>query len=137
MMLHIPAAGVAVATPEGLMLLRPRVKKGRRAGLVVQPLHGKRYRQLRTWAYRGLHDYRKMLMTEPCSYCNGPSGSIDHIQAVSKGGSPWWDNQTPACKKCNGTKGNRPLLEWMVWRNKRIVKKAEALAGDPRPAEEG
>ena len=119
------------------MLLRPRVKKGRRAGLVVQPLFGNKYKQLRVLIHRGQAGYREMLLKESCSYCNGPSGSIDHIQAVSKGGSPWWDNQTPAFKKCNGTKGNRPLLEWMVWRNKRIVKRAEARAGDPGPAEEG
>lgn len=120
MMLHIPAAGVAVATPEGLMLLRPRVKKGCRRGLVVQPLYGKKYKLLRILAYGGLAGYRKMLLREPCSYCNGPSGSIDHIRAVSNGGGPFWDNQTPACQRCNGTKSNRGLLGWMVLRRKQI-----------------
>ena len=102
------------------MLLRPRVKKGRRAGLVVQPLFGNKYKQLRVLIHRGQAGYREMLLREPCSYCNGPSGSIDHIRAVSNGGGPFWDNQTPACQRCNGTKSNRGLLGWMVLRRKQI-----------------
>ena len=44
-----------------------------------------------------------------CQYCGHyPANTIDHIQPLSHGGSPYDEmNLTTACGKCNSSKGNR------------------------------
>ena len=51
-------------------------------------------------------------MKESCTYC-GSQVSIqqDHIIAKSKGGVA----TTPACKACNTSKGDKPLMTWFRW----------------------
>ena len=47
-----------------------------------------------------------------CTYC-GSSKNIeeDHVLAKSKGGV----TTIPACKNCNRSKGDKPLMEWLRW----------------------
>lgn len=47
-----------------------------------------------------------------CVYC-GSTRSIqeEHVRAFSKGGS----NTILACRKCNQSKGDKPLMEWLRW----------------------
>ena len=54
------------------------------------------------------------LLTDPCSYCGGPAGEVDHIQPRSRGGSEGWDNLTAACRACNARKHAMPLLAFLL-----------------------
>jgi 5-methylcytosine-specific restriction endonuclease McrA len=58
-----------------------------------------------------------MLMTDPCVYCGGPGGTIEHITPWANGGSLHdTSNMAPACKECNGKRGNIPLLLFLLFR---------------------
>ncbi len=51
-------------------------------------------------------------MNNNCTYC----GSIrniqdDHVIAKVKGGK----TTVPACRTCNTSKGDKPLMEWLRW----------------------
>jgi len=50
-----------------------------------------------------------------CVYCNKKCDkpTQDHIIPLSAGGSHTKENVVPACKSCNPSKGNKPLLYWM------------------------
>lgn len=54
--------------------------------------------------------YSEILRSDPCAYCGGPAGTIDHIEPVIAGGSNDWDNLTAACNNCNSQKRKSPLL---------------------------
>ena len=47
-----------------------------------------------------------------CTYC-GSSRNIqnDHVKAQSKGGV----KTVPSCAKCNQSKGNKGLMDWIRW----------------------
>ena len=50
----------------------------------------------------------RLLANKPqCTYCGQPATEADHIIPVLHGGGHNLDNLTPACKKCNSTRGNR------------------------------
>jgi 5-methylcytosine-specific restriction endonuclease McrA len=59
-------------------------------------------------------DQIRALLADPCSYCGGPGGEIDHIEA---GGSRGFDNLTAACRSCNAAKGDKSLLLFLAHRN--------------------
>lgn len=65
-------------------------------------------------------NYISVLFHDPCCYCGGPSHAIDHIDGrnpkTSKGRHEWM-NLTRACKRCNGSKGDKPLLLWLATRS--------------------
>jgi 5-methylcytosine-specific restriction endonuclease McrA len=68
----------------------------------------KTYRRLRgEWGY---------LLRDPCSYCGGTAGEVDHIIPRSKGGSEDWDNLTATCRSCNARKRTIPLLTFLLRR---------------------
>lgn len=52
-----------------------------------------------------------------CHYCgtaiSGKSAHIDHMLALSKGGSHMASNLCASCPKCNRSKAARPLAEWL------------------------
>jgi 5-methylcytosine-specific restriction endonuclease McrA len=56
-----------------------------------------------------------------CVYCNKKSDKLqqDHIVPLSKGGGHTKENVVPACPSCNSSKGNRPLLIWMLQKEQR------------------
>lgn len=60
------------------------------------------------------HEYTFVLAADPCSYCGRGAGSIDHIDPVALGGSSGWENLTAACQYCNGAKGAKPLLTFLL-----------------------
>lgn len=82
------------------------------------PLRGVRWlrRRFNTFWTQAHHDYRGMLRREPCSYCGGRGGYIDHIVPRARGGGFFWDNFTPACLKCNSYKGDTAMLMYLVRR---------------------
>lgn len=73
---------------------------------------------MRSYRQRGMDaDYCMILRKDPCSYCGlTPSGGVDHIDPVSKGGSGHWMNLTAACKPCNASKGDEELLFFLIRR---------------------
>lgn len=42
-----------------------------------------------------------------CAYCPRPATTVDHVRAVSRGGTNALDNLVPCCSWCNGSKGAR------------------------------
>lgn len=57
--------------------------------------------------------YALLLERDPCCYCGGPGGEVDHIVAVKHGGDGDWPNLTAACRSCNARKHARPLLTFL------------------------
>jgi 5-methylcytosine-specific restriction endonuclease McrA len=55
---------------------------------------------------------------DPCAYCGGPGGSLDHISSLVDGGQHDWTNLTGACQRCNKSKGAKPLLEYLLYRSR-------------------
>lgn len=56
----------------------------------------------------------RVLENDPCSYCGGSGGEIDHIVPLAKGGTHSIDNLTGACKSCNSSKHITNLLLFML-----------------------
>ena len=56
----------------------------------------------------------KALKKDPCCYCGGKGGSIEHIvpRTVLKG--THWENKSGACQKCNSKKSNQKLIWFLV-----------------------
>jgi hypothetical protein len=48
--------------------------------------------------------YRAAIADDPCRYCGGRAGNVDHYFPVAKGGSDMWTNLGPACAGCNRSK---------------------------------
>jgi 5-methylcytosine-specific restriction endonuclease McrA len=48
-----------------------------------------------------------------CAYCRGEYDSIDHVKALSSGGSSHPANLRPCCVSCNHYKGKRDWKEWL------------------------
>jgi 5-methylcytosine-specific restriction endonuclease McrA len=47
-----------------------------------------------------------------CAYCDKPGAmTIEHIEAVSRGGEHTLSNVAPACKRCNMKKNAKPLAD--------------------------
>lgn len=54
-----------------------------------------------------------------CAYCGhsieaGASLTLDHVNAYANGGKHHETNLVTACERCNWTKNDRPLDEWLV-----------------------
>lgn len=60
--------------------------------------------------------YARRLRQDPCSYCGGEGGTVDHIEPYSRAGGGAM-NLTGACDRCNVDKGEMPMLLWMAERN--------------------
>lgn len=50
---------------------------------------------------------------EPCVYCGEIADSIDHVVPKSKGGLDIPDNMVPCCSKCNNSKTNSTLVDFL------------------------
>lgn len=55
-----------------------------------------------------------------CAYCesDGPL-TMDHVVPLSRGGRHTVGNVVPACGPCNGSKFNKFLVEWRIFRERR------------------
>lgn len=59
----------------------------------------------------------QMLRAAPCSYCGTtPAGEIDHVVPLSAGGLHEAENLTSACRTCNGSKRDKDLLSFLLYR---------------------
>jgi 5-methylcytosine-specific restriction endonuclease McrA len=54
--------------------------------------------------------YARILRHDPCSYCGGPAGTVDHIDPLVTSQNGDWDNLTAACRSCNSRKNRYSLL---------------------------
>jgi 5-methylcytosine-specific restriction endonuclease McrA len=59
-------------------------------------------------------EYIGIILGDPCSYCGSTTTSVDHVQALSRGGSGEWDNLAPACHSCNSRKRDKSLLSFLL-----------------------
>jgi 5-methylcytosine-specific restriction endonuclease McrA len=53
---------------------------------------------------------------DPCAFCGGPGGTIDHVVPRSSGGRNVWSNVAGACWQCNHDKAAVSLLEFLLAR---------------------
>jgi predicted nucleic acid-binding Zn ribbon protein len=60
--------------------------------------------------------HEALLRCDPCAYCGGPGGGVDHIDSLAGGGLDDLENLTGACVACNSSKRDRPLLVWLLAR---------------------
>lgn len=49
-----------------------------------------------------------------CAYCGNPAEDLDHIAPLVSGGEDSSDNLVPSCKPCNGSKGSKPLIRFLI-----------------------
>lgn len=88
------------------------------------PRHPKRggYRPRRPSVVNGTYSSRVWAMLRRaallasggrCDYCGGPANTGDHVVPHSKGGVSSPENTLAACARCNTSKGNRTLQEWV------------------------
>jgi 5-methylcytosine-specific restriction endonuclease McrA len=65
-------------------------------------------------AWRSLRDRAIAAAGGVCGYCAvGRAGTGDHVIPISRGGRSEWDNVIAACSRCNTSKGDRTLSEWV------------------------
>lgn len=57
-----------------------------------------------------------LLRKDPCSYCGGDGGTVDHIEPLIDGGTNEVENLTGACASCNAVKNSRSLLTFLLER---------------------
>jgi 5-methylcytosine-specific restriction endonuclease McrA len=55
-----------------------------------------------------------ILYYDPCVYCGGPGGCVDHIEPRANGGQDHWTNLTSSCRPCNSRKNAKPLLVFLA-----------------------
>lgn len=59
----------------------------------------------------------KLILPQACSYCaSTESLSVDHLLARSRGGPESGDNIVWACRRCNSSKRDMDVLEWLQQR---------------------
>lgn len=51
-------------------------------------------------------------LSDGCWYCDGLGETWDHIVPRTLEGAHDYNNLIPCCKKCNSSKGNRPLYKF-------------------------
>jgi 5-methylcytosine-specific restriction endonuclease McrA len=52
-----------------------------------------------------------------CGYCGHVKKlAMDHVDPLSKGGAHEIENAVPACKSCNSSKHDKPLIVWLAER---------------------
>lgn len=59
-------------------------------------------------------EYEAIIRKDPCVYCGGPGGEVDHIDPYVRGGSAEWANLASACRSCNASKHATPLLVFLL-----------------------
>jgi hypothetical protein len=66
-------------------------------------------------------EWKATLRCDPCSYCGGRGGTVDHISPKAyrpQGIRGCWSDYTGACLDCNMAKGIKPLI-WFLYGHRR------------------
>lgn len=61
-------------------------------------------------------EYIEIIAGDPCAYCGGSMEHVDHIRPICDGGTNEWTNLAPACARCNQSKKEKSLLEFLLAR---------------------
>lgn len=78
--------------------------------------------------------WRLVLRRDPCVYCGGPSGTLDHIRPRKHDGPMHWENLAASCRRCNAAKGHSSLLWFLVDRRGGVRPEWPASATAKTPA---
>lgn len=63
---------------------------------------------------------RRVLALYPwCAYCEAPATEVDHIWPHSDDGSNDITNLAPICRRCNSSKRDKTVPEWIEWKKRR------------------
>ena len=58
-----------------------------------------------------------------CCYCGyAEAVCVDHVDALARGGRDAVDNLVGACRSCNSSKCDSPLLLWLATRSKEALR---------------
>lgn len=106
-------------------------------------------RQQREHAAPGLNSHRRSILLakwkrqgRTCAYCPAPADTIDHVVPLVRGGTNYEGNLVPACRKCNGSKAARTIIEWrtgkpsprmaapLSWKRKAKPLRIESIKGE-------
>ncbi len=62
--------------------------------------------------------WMRLIRRDPCAYCGGPSGTVDHIRPRCRPDRTThrWVNWTGACARCNHAKRDRLMLLFLLSR---------------------
>lgn len=60
--------------------------------------------------------YVAIIRHDPCAYCGGLGGTVDHVVPLSATGRNDWENCTGACERCNKSKYTTSLLDFLLAR---------------------
>lgn len=71
-----------------------------------------RLRQQKVWDKES-RQYAHAIVSDPCAYCGGEGGALDHIVARKNGGLDHWSNFTAVCHSCNSRKRTKSMLLFM------------------------
>jgi hypothetical protein len=80
--------------------------------------------------------WRTIVRRDPCSYCGGRGGTLEHIRPTSRGGGQTWKNEVGACRACNEAKADGGLLLFLHARHKVAMKRAPIMSRRERMARE-
>ena len=61
----------------------------------------------------GVGEWYHILQRDPCSYCNGRGGTVDHVRPLAIGHDDGMANWAGACEGCNGRKADQGVL-WFL-----------------------
>jgi len=98
---------------EDPVVVRERVKKWAKSN--PEKIAAKQLRRSRR-KRDGLltEDWIAVIEKDPCAYCGGEGGTIDHVIPLSRGGEHGDTNVVGACRRCNSSKSARPLLIFLL-----------------------
>lgn len=63
--------------------------------------------------WRRVRDQVLLASNRTCAYDRQPADTGDHVIPLSKGGETSFENVLAACARCNTSKGDRTLREWV------------------------
>lgn len=77
--------------------------------------HRRRANMAQNMSYAIRPSFLKKLYLSPCNNC-GQTGNIhmDHVIPISRGGTHGEGNLQPLCQRCNTSKGNKFMMEWIT-----------------------
>lgn len=82
---------------------------------VLNANHLRRTRKLKNGLFLVTVKELNKLYSSACVYCGSEDGiQMDHVVPLSRGGRHSIGNLVPACSKCNLSKGNKYLAEWLL-----------------------
>jgi 5-methylcytosine-specific restriction endonuclease McrA len=81
--------------------------------------HKRRAQKLNNGKYEITKKFLEKLYNSECIYCGDRNNiNADHVVPLSKGGTNSEGNLQPLCGSCNSSKGNKLMIEWVIYMRK-------------------